>query len=445
MKYPKVRNIIIIISLISFIISLLLSIGNFVFAIFFPLIFAILLYWILPKNLVLTPGLTVALGVMLIRYVIAIPFFTQSSFKLYFDVFSSDVLKTYILMIVEMMVILFTIRKYCCQDNIDKSEIKHIRYNYLIPIIFVAISAFGSILDPVPLSRYHFILEQTDSLTVTDLEGTTAGLPRLLQYTHLLLIPTIFIFLYNNLQKRFNTIKLYILIGLTLLICCFYTDQSRNSMLCPMFGMLFLFYKYFRQYSAKIITIFAIVGILSMGYLSVLKFFKTTDVAQIELHEGGTYSYLNDYFGGFREVYIGVKHREQMSEKIDGMTILNETILSLPILNDYIDSDNRTSAFYNNLGYFTTHIIPTIAQGYVYLGFVFAWLFSFLIFRIILFLDKLYLKTQDIGFSFLFSYTSCSVAWVHPGNIVLISNILSNFVVLYLIFYVSKFLASKIR
>jgi hypothetical protein len=182
-----------------------------------------------------------------------------------------------------------------------------------------------------------------------------------------------------------------------------------------------------------------------MGYLSVLKFFKTTDIAQIELHEGGTYSYLNDYFGGFREVYIGVKHREQMSEKIDGMTILNETILSLPILNDYIDSDNRTSAFYNNLGYFTTHINPTIAQGYVYLGFVFAWLFSFLIFRIILFLDKLYLKTQDIGFSFLFSYTSCSVAWVHPGNIVLISNILSNFVVLYLIFYVSKFLASKIR
>lgn len=445
MNYSKVRNIIIFISLICFVISLLLSIGNIVFAIFFPLIFAILLYWILPKNLVLTPGLSVALGVMLIRYVIAIPFFTQSSFKLYFEEFSSDVLKTYILMIVEMIVILFTIRKYCFKDSINKLEIKHIRYNYLIPIIFVAISAFGSILDPIPLSRYHFILEQTDSLTVTDLDGATAGLPRLLQYTHLLLIPTIFAFFYNKMQKRFNTTKLYILIGLTLLICCFYTDQSRNSMLRPLLALLFLFHKYVQQYSKKIILIFAVVGILSMGYLSVLKFFKTTDVAQIELHEGGTYSYLNDYFGGFREVYIGVKHREQLSRKIDGMTIFNETILSLHGLNSYKDLDNRTTAFYNNLGYFTTHIIPTIAQGYAYFGFIFAWLFSFLIFRIILFLDKLYLKTQDIGFSFLFSYGACSIAWVHTGNIMIVSTLLADIIVLYLIFYVSKFLASKIR
>lgn len=409
--------------------------------IFLPFFFGIFSLFLIPKNFTAGPGLSIALLVMIIRYIIG-PYFLSVSTSSFF----SNKIESYTLgiMILEMFVILITIRKFAKETN-ENNKFKINDFSYFLPLVFVLISILWSIKDPIPISRYNFILSGADELVKTDLTDSERGLPRLLNYTHYLLIISLFYFFYKLYVRKCN--NKYFILGIIIVLALgsFYIDSSRNSMLIPILAILFISIKGYPQFAKKIFISISLILVLSMSLLSVMKFFNSNTIEREFVNVETTTGYLNSYFGGFLEVYLALENSDAIKMKMDDRTFFNEVFIATPFVNRFVNQENRTTVFFNQTAYQHSHIIPTVGQGYVYFGFVLSWLFSLIVFRLIFLFDNLYFKTNRVDFAFLFALTASRLGWLHPGSLYHVGSTLSTFIVLYVIIYASSYIGKKYK
>lgn len=436
MKFKSLNRIIFIISISVFIINLVTTLQNIKLVSFIPLVFGVLSLLLIPKRFLAGPGLTIALMVMIIRYIL-VPYLLANSFFSYF--FNEFEVITFNIMILEMFVILFMINRLC-KKNIDVNKPDINKFSYIIPLVFIVIAISWSLIDPMPLSRFNFILSGADELVKHDLTEAERGLPTLLIYTQYLLIISLFYFFYKLYTKTNR--KIFFLIGFisVFLVGSFYRDTSRNSLLLPLLTILFLNIKAYPKYKNKIILTMSLALVLSMGFLSMLKFFKTSSYEKGTINTEVAAVLFNSYFGGYYEVYLALEHSDDIKFRMNDKTIYNEIFGNTLYFNKYVNHQNKTADFYNETAYSTSHIIPTIGQGYIYMGFFLSWIFTFIVFRIIFLLDDLYFRSKRVDFSFVYALASISLGWIHPGSLPLATSIINVFIVMFIIVSASSFL-----
>lgn len=444
MRFKNIGIILLVLSAISF---LLIAIFNWpnklVYNGYLPLFFGIMSVIFFPKNIKLGPGMCIAVLVMILRYIVSPILFVFSNRGQTIDLLDDNSIIAIYLMLVEMLVIMIMIRIYLPLTSKKERFIETGKTFYFIPLLFLIISIFLSIIDPMPLSRYNFIFKGVEQLTVTDLDGSYRGLARFLDWTHKLLIVSVFYFFFKRYSKeKNNTFYLLLCFLFTGLLVSFYTDQSRNSMLLPLFGMLFLSIKAFNRYKKRILAIFALFIFLSMSLLSLVKFFGTNKFEKEMLDVNITYKLFDSYWGGYLEVLDGVYASDYISNKIDNMTFVNDISGSI-IGFGFLDFNNRTTVYFNEYVGSNSRIIPTIVQGYSYFGILFFWILTFVIFRIIFILDKAYFLSDRVDMTFLYAFVSCSLAWMHPGNFTICTSVIFSNLYLYLILKCSSFIGSR--
>jgi hypothetical protein len=439
MRFINLNKIIFILSLLVFIANILLVYPIIKLVTFLPFFFGILSLFLVPKKIIAGPGLSIALLVMIFRYVMGPYFLSISSFSFISNEIEGATLS---IMILEMLVILIVIRKFAKETNENNKFIIN-KFSYLLPIVFMLISILWSIKDPIPISRYNFILSGADELVKTDLTESEKGLPRLLNYTHYLLIISLFYFFYKFYVRKNNSI--YFIIGFisVLTLGSFYIDSSRNSMLIPILAILFISIKGYPKFAKKIFISISLILVLSMSLLSVMKFYNSNSFEREFVNIETAASYLNSYFGGYYEVYLALEYSDAIKAKVDEKTFFNEVFAATPFFNRFVNLENRTTEFYNQTAYQNSHIIPTIGQGYVYLGFFLSWLFSLFVFRLIFLFDNLYFKTYRVDFAFLFAFIAIRFGWLHPGSLAHVFSTLNTFIVLYVIIYTSSYIGKK--
>lgn len=413
---------------------------------YIPLLFGLLNALFIKSEMLFGPGTKVAYFVMLIRYLISPLLLLNSHYFTIYELTSTKMFLSVALMMIEMIVIVITISSYKKRPS-GILQIEDKKYSFIIPGLLLFVSLVWSAMNPVPLSRYHFILEGATEMYYVDLEDSARGLPRLLSFTHMFLLTMLVILVYQRYQRKHNKPRFWIGLIIVLLLACFYEDVSRNSMLIPLLSLMFLFGKLFERFRSKVVSVFLVIIFISMGFLTLLKQFKTTSFEANLFNENNSSLILERYFGGTVGVYECMQHVSEVKAKINNTTLLTEAFGNMFFVGRLfnVGYNNRTSAFYNEAVQSESYIIPTISEGFFHFGWVFCWLLSFIIFRLILYFDKLFMSSRRIDYSFVFAYISVSLGWMHPGNFIICMTSLHSGLALLIFYLINGIIGEKVR
>lgn len=452
----NIRKILLSLSILFFLIGLSLkSFSEFNLIVLTPLLFGIFSFILLPEKIKFGPGVSMVFVIMLIRYILSPTLHYISGFDKKNNIDSDSFYTTFYLVQFEMIFILILIRYFTKKqrNSINKARINnkasfndlsYKNYSYILPLLFLGLSVALSLQDPSAINRYNFIVNNSVEMTVTDMDEVTNGLPRILNYTHFILLVTLFFYFFRK-YKKYKSNK-YFVIGIlsVLILSSFYTDQSRNSMLLPLLTLLFMSIKFYSSHRIKIIFSFTLFIFLSMSLLSLMKFFKTTEVTDGLINTEVTADLLDDYFAGYQGILDGVKNIGSIRNKTDSETILNEIFGNTIFIGSHFNLENRTSVFYNEALYHNSYIIPTIVQGYSYFGLLLAGFFTFIIIYLVFFFDRLFFLSNRVDMAFLFAFAAVKLGWMHQGNFIVAMTHINNILVLYLIFKANEVLGKNL-
>ena len=405
---------------------------------YLPLIFGVLSLVHVDDAIMHGPGIKVAFFVMFLRYLFMPPMLLLSGYFSSMDYNSPEMRNTFLIMVIEMITIFMTI-SLAKKRYYENVEIEVNNYSFIFPLLLLFIAVGLSIKDPIPISRYHFILSGATELYDMDLEGSTQGLPRFLGMVHYILIATLVSFFYRIYVKKKSKLVYWIGLMATLLLCCFYQDTSRNSMLMPLLSVMLLYNKLYKQYRKQTNAVIIAVVVVSMSMLTLIKQFNVTSYSAVRMTKEDTSVIFERYFGGVVGVYDGFKHESKIVERVNFQTLLTETFGKVIGLNQIMDQENRTSNFYNDALGSRSLIIPTISEGYFIFSWLFCWLFTFAIFKLIILFDGLFAKTKRIDLAFVFVSLSVTMGWMHTGNFIICMNSFHMSMTMLVIFYINVF------
>lgn len=412
---------------------------------YIPLLFGLLSLVNIDETIKKGPGIKVAFFIMCVRYLLMPPMLLLSGYFSYIDYQSPEMSKSFFLIVIEMIAIFMTLGFSKPKQHKDVI-IDATHYSYLFPILLLLVAAGLSISDPIPLSRYHFILSGAEEMVDTDLDNSTQGLPRFLGMVHYILIASVISAFYGVYTKKKSKLIYWIGLFLTILLCCFYQDTSRNSMLIPLLATLFMFNKLYKQYRKQTTSFILTIVIVSMSLLTLIKQFEVTTLSALNISNSEPSLIFERYFGGVTGVYDGFKHEAEIANKIDGQTLLTEVFGKVIGLNRILDQTNRTSNFYNDALGSHSFIIPTISEGYFHFSWLLCWLFTFAIFKLIILFDGLYARSKRIDLAFVFVSLSVTLGWMHTGNFIICMNSFHMSMTILVIFLFSVILGKiKIR
>lgn len=436
-----------LLSLIVFIVEMLIDTNSVLYPVsYIPLLFGLLHLFVLKPEMFRGPGIKVAYFVMIIRYLYNPIMLINSSYFAYYEMISMTMYKSVVLMAIEMITIVLTIAFYKRNKIIETESLKKEGYSYIVPLLFLLISIVWSIKDPVPISRYHSILSGATELFDTDLEEADRGLPRMLSYTHKLLVTSLIVFFYVWYNKKRGNNRIFRLgLIVVVVITCFYTDQSRNSLFLPLLTVMFLFNKIYKDRQKAMNLFFVTVIVLSVGYLTLLKQFHTTSYNSSLLNKRNSSLMMERYFAGTTGVYECVKYKNVIVNKINKTTLLTETFGNMMFVGRMFNKENRTSVFYNNAVGSHSFIIPTICESYFHFGWLLCWLMPFVIIKLILYFDKLFLTSSKIDISFVFGFISVSMGWVHGGNFIICMTNLHKGLTLLVFYLINDYIGKKVK
>lgn len=415
----KIHIIASVSSVIFFLFICFLRTDNFLYPVsYIPIVFGLANATIIKPKMLNGPGIRVAYFVMLIRYIVSPVLLLLSDYFSSHELSSNDMYKTTFLMVIEMAVILMTI-SFCYKKSQAILFNINTHYSLIIPFVFVLLSIFFTYLDPLPLTRYHFFWEINLDMQDVELAGSLRGLPRLLLYTHLLAILSLVVIFNKLYLSKKKKVWIIICLALTLFLSSVYTDTSRNSMLLPLLALMFLFAKLFSKYSQQIYMSVLALLVVSMSFLSMLKFYNTDELDASMLELSTNSILLERYFGGTVGVYECMQHSQEIKSQINESTFFTEVMGGTFYFGGFFNKNNRTSVFYNNAVGSDSFIIPTISEGFSHFGWFFCWVLSFVIIRLILLFDHLFMSSTRIDYGFIFAYISVTFGWMHPGNFII--------------------------
>lgn len=149
----------------------------------------------------------------------------------------------------------------------------------------------------------------------------------------------------------------------------------------------------------RIVLVFGGAGAIAVIILSsITKLFvhhgATGAVALLEIFSG---DYFNAYFQGPLSVSTGLFAMDAYADRINFVTLLDDTISAYPIINKlFYQQGNLTQLYYQDYIFRNDQILPTIAQGYAHFGAVGAPLFSGLLTYMALVCDRRMKQSSNI-------------------------------------------------
>jgi hypothetical protein len=413
-----------------------LSAGPFVLVAIIPLTYGILYWYVVPDKIVLGPGLSTMNLVLFFRYIIYPPLLKIDG---YFDSYYlvTDVYKAIIIQLVEIAVILFTVRffsKYNAPKNrkymlvkIGENQAKNFfnnrnmtkinpintSMNGIIPVFLMIISLIIIFTHSDIYANRHFFLKSEMIVSEKVLFETDAW-SLVVRWAEILLTLFVVSYIYKRKKSLFWCSLILLLPNL------FYFGNSRLSILIPLVVTMFLLVKMFQEHRRKIFLSLGSFVFISMVGLTLVKSFGSSSLQNVEFIRPS--SLLNAYFGGLENVVIGLNANKLYSDQISILTFFNDMFRNGLGISSYFISPNNSSYFFNEAFYkadsfvFFDQIIPTVIQGIFYFGYFLFWILTVIMVSFVSFADKIYAKSERIEIAWLFAFLSVSVAWAIPGS-----------------------------
>lgn len=423
---------------VSVIITFLcLSYGKYVSIALIPLIFGLTFSIIYDHRIIYGPGTVILFTISIIRYYVypilvsitnVISFLNDNNYWI-----------SYFMYVFELFIILFFWKFFAIRNYPKKKPplTKKLHNYHIITIIFIILSVYFISNSPELISRFNFIINSNNELIQSDLSESLLGGIRIVEYTRLLLIISIFTISYNSYRRTNSKIALITLFTSTLLLSCVYSDSSRMSLFIPMIVLIFSCNRFLIEYKRKTTIILTAITIISLTTLSALKFYNAKSTSFEIIFNDMNIIYLDQYFGGLNGIYTGIESKDYISERTTTSTFISDTFSYLPIIGSNFDKKNRTTSYYNDYINSNSAIIPTMIQGIVYFGYLFSGLFSILIIFCVTQFDKLFNSTNNFAACYIFATVSAKSAFVIPGNYTLFCNVIAYMIVgLYFIIFI---------
>lgn len=319
-------------------------------------------------------------------------------------------------------------------------------YGYFL---FGVITLFGIILFPNSMSTINIIFP--NSLEY-DLE--LAFIENIIVYFAIVAKQLTFVIFTKKLYKMFLINKKEIYVFLSFVLALFnvliYFGTNRTDIIVSTIVSFLLLFKLF----GKVVKKYFIITII---ILLIVIFIVTVARDHRSISEGGSLlvditDTIQIYMGGVYNVAIAIETKEVFPQAgnlsvlffdiFRPMIGVNFLVRTLPFEYSNIFFNQR---IWGNIER-RSQILPMIGQGYIFFGFLFSPILSFVFVKIQSYLEKLTFKTTSLE---IYYFLSLSVVrfgiFMGQNTMNLINDISMNLVLFLMIFYFNKFLNSTIR
>lgn len=361
-------------------------------------------------------GISILFVILFMRYIVS-PIYSMNN-QIYFH---SNAVRTYfednitaiVLMILEMIVILFVLRKHRL-TLLTSYKIFNGKFTFTENNGFLMIYALIGLLS---FAIFPSIQERTNLLFASGFGdshlNTIAAIGMIFVQVG---IYSLFIYFLN--LKGLGKTRYHIFISfLTLIIALFqitvYWSESRTYVASMGIATVFLLNKS-QVLSKTILMAITIISLLAVISLSGLQMFEDGAISNfqgnVDVPSSSKNQFVTDnyqaYFGGNHLIALTSKSYDEINSQIDILVFFNEIIGSITFVRQIIPpSDNQTTVHFNYLFGHTdenTIILPMLGQSYLYFGFFGSWILSFGVIRLLVYFEIMFLKSRDLGVKFAF-------------------------------------------
>lgn len=395
-----------------------------------PFLFGTLIFIFLPSNIILGSGLLMMLFVSSMRYIIYPPLLFVDIEEYSFLLPQLEPAIYY--SICEIFIIVITINLYYRNKNKinNLSFVRPKKIFFLLPVLFIIVVLFIYIEIPSVYANQHFILNT--SKINEELFVLPGYIVLFLKWAEVLIVIYLFSILYNK-YIRTNYYFYYIASIIVLLYpCMFYTGHSRLSMVVPICATVFMLFKLYQERSKKIVISIVTFSVIYLFILSLHKFYgeASVDVLKNELTLAETSSLINAYFGGMKNVMIGLNAYDLNGSDME--IFYNDSFRNVMGLGHYFADKQNSVTLYNSSFYsrgleIEDQICPTIIEGLLCFGSFFFFIPLVLMVIMVLILDYRWYSSPSLEFSYLCSQVSALIGWCIPGNYMHLSSVMFNF------------------
>ncbi|HCZ8192641.1 TPA: hypothetical protein O4F65_001294 [Staphylococcus aureus] len=439
------RIITVFLSIISIIFSLLNHNDIPKNLVFLPLCF-VLLFLIIPsfsKNIFKSIGITILNFSMLIRYSISPLLMSIYGVNLNSGLYLSEKVQSRAinLMIYEMILIFITFLIF--QKRFYKSsqnQIKLIRPSKSsFSWLFVIVALVVILVFPEILSRYSFVWTAT-KLKSKEVEGISYSfLLIIVQLGHLVFTANLINLLYKYYTKKKSLTLVILSLFVVGVSSSFMVGTSRFSIVLPLVTGLFTVFLIYKPYR-RLIGLFSLV--ISLVLIILTSILKTKTVAgerslnSLSKGFNELNSNLQLYFSGVANVSHSLNTR-LIYKPFNFDDILADLFKSVVFISKYFMDFQSAIVNYNINFYGRTgiqdQILPMIGQGYLYLGYILAPVFSIATIIIIMYLDKKIVENNSLFNIYILVYLCLKFALFNMANATILISFFTNFFVVLMV------------
>lgn len=425
-KKNNVYNVVVIISIIAFLLTYILSIeikADYKLVFLLPCIYIIMLA-ISNNNKIIASniGILIINIVMFIRFLIY-PLILVSTLTSGSHIGIGKFINTSVyLMIYECITVFLILNIWGKRRLSDVIKISTREFGFYTKIDFfilisLGIFLFSILFHPILLNKY--ILSKDIILQKEDISGFFAIFFKIGIYIVYLYILN---FIYKKYKKSSSIIALLLSALVSLIIIAGESNPqsesiSRWGFLVYSLTIVMIIAKLYSNYSKLIWRVSLPTILVAIVLLTFIKF-KEIFSLQYFLSNYLSAITLDSYFMGTGNVSIGLAMHELYARIITFDTMFTDMFSAVPLVSHFFDpNNNSTPVFYHYFTGRTDNIIPTIVQSYSYFGFIGSPLFSILFTVLTIELNRKLNETRDVMMYFILSLLTISFALFMAINI----------------------------
>ncbi len=436
--------------------TLVLSLVSAVFCLFgnsgrFELLSLLPIFWgganlLIPNKLRIGPGLMMMYLVLSIRYIVY-PVVVTASPSFLRSIDAPYVTRGIILMLLEILVIVFTVKLYHKKKGTKSDNYKKPSENksLLFPLIGFGIIVYCILYMPSVFVNRHFIFNASD--IQNEVIRGNGVLMQLESWAEFFVVLWLFQALFQRYQKTHSTTALILSFVIISIPCLFFSGHSRLSLLRPIIATLFFLKKCYgakaRTYSIALIT----GGVFALLSMSLYKIFGDNQVNQtLDLLSAGS---LDAYFGGLHNVCLGLEAYDRFGSM--PVMFVVDTFRNAMGISQHFSSAQNTTELFNTIIYgfssdVNDQIVPTVVQGLLYFGKFLWWIPTVIMVLAVCVSDNKMASTSDFSIAYLYANFPVVVGWAVPGNYTHLASRFFNYLVpILLLIWIRSIVNSAIR
>lgn len=432
MKIPLLKKIILISSVISAILSIN-SDANFGLLPLLPLCYGILYHLCVPDRMFIGPCFSIMNLVFIFRYILYPIAFNELGLNTCGNPQNGDI--AIIIMLIEMAVIMFVIKKYGYIGEV--SEFRPKQQNSRFTFFMVAIGLVLIALNPTVFINKHWIW---DSSNIKDkvFEGVSGTVMVPIKWAVFFLLTYLFQYCFSKYRRGLGKKYLYMSVLVISYPCLEYSGNSRLSLLIPIATSLFMIMKTYGDKGRKLAVLFGVYAFIAMTALSLQKFFGVSSISEVEAFYPDRL--LNAYFGGVDNVICGWQAFQNYGSDIS--VFFADSLRNVMGIAKMFEGIDGVLTFFNYQVYgsyiATDQIPPTFTSGLIYFNYIFCFLPTFVMTLVSCKCDKTVARTSDIRIAYIVCQFGVMVAWAIPGSWMhLSSSFFNNLLPIYVLIKIS--------